>query len=101
MKQQTKDKIQELRSKGKSIREIHKELGIAECLVQYYYNNDARKKRIRKAVDYFKSLPIERKKIAYSKRKDYLREYMRKRYNEDEVFRNKIKERSRLWKRKE
>jgi hypothetical protein len=87
--------LNELKQSGKKIREIAKQLKISESLCAYYFNEDKRKDRIKKSVDYFKGLSRERKKKIYDSRKEYLRIYMKKKYNSDPIFKAKQQERAR------
>lgn len=91
MKQQIIDKIHKLKLEGVKNSEIGRKLNLSRGTIHYYLN---RKDRIQKAVNYFKNLPREKKKEIYKKRKIYLREYSRNRYNKDKVFREKMIRRS-------
>ena len=100
MKQETKDKIQELKGQGKTVREIHKELNLPESTVQYHYDDKRRKNRIKGVIEYFRNLPQERKSEIYKRRKEYITKYVRKKYRTNEAYRIKTIERVKKWKSK-
>ena len=60
----------------------------------YYCDEEYRQKKIKESLDYFKSLPLEKRKILYQKRKGYIGTYIRERYRNDKAFRNKMKKRA-------
>jgi len=76
------DSILHLREEGLSYKKIGEKLGLPPSTVRYYCNYD-REKEVRKKY---------RLKIPEEKRRKYIREYMRKRYNRDEGFRKRLKE---------
>lgn len=86
------EKILYLHKKGYKQKEIAHLLKIEKRKVHYIIN---RKKIISRQIEYFKNLPIEKKKEVYRKRLPYLKRYMKKRYHEDEEFRKKVLERNR------
>jgi len=91
-------RIKELREQGKILREISKELNVAQSTVAYwcgykdYYRNKRRER--------YHSLTKEQKRELFEKQKVYQREYRKKRYHEDEDFREKLKKRAREWNRR-
>jgi predicted transcriptional regulator len=94
------EQIRKLNSEGKNQREIAKELGIWQSRVSYWISEDVRKNRSISAMKRFNRLTEQQKKACYLSRRDYNKKYMSRRYREDEKFRNTIKERSKIWKRK-
>ena len=94
------EKIRELKSKGLTHLAIAKELGINTSTVFYWLSEENRRKVIEKIKSRFRILSPESKKIIFNSRREYQKNYCFKRYKEDEAFRAKVKERSRLWKRK-
>lgn len=96
----TKQQIEQIKSYvGKTQNEIALLMGIKQGLVSYWRGNGQREKRIQKAKERFKNLSPEQKKKIYESRKDYIREYCKKRYNEDEIYRYKQRVRAKIWKR--
>jgi predicted transcriptional regulator len=94
----TKEQIERmkvLKAAGIKQNAIALELGITQGVVSYYIGNGTREKRIKSSIERFKGLSQENKKKVYQSRKEYIRNYMRNRYKNDSVFREKIKERNR------
>lgn len=78
--------IIDLWNKGMKKVVIAKTLGFTWGTVDYYIN---KKDRISRRTEWFRKKPLEERRNYYKKRKKYIREYFRKRYNEDEEFRKK------------
>jgi hypothetical protein len=97
MEQDKINKIKQLHNEGKKCCDIAKELQISIPTVYYYLDEDFRKRRLQGNVNWFKNLPIERRRVYYKQRVPYLREYKVKRYKADEEYRNKEVERIKLW----
>lgn len=76
------DSILSLREKGLSYKKIGEKLGLPPSTVRYYCNYD-KEKEFRKR---------HRLKIPQEKRREYIREYMRKRYSKDRDFRRRLRE---------
>jgi len=91
-----KTQILELKEKGLSNNKIAIELKVSSSTVAYHVNPEARRKQIERSIKNHKiKTPEERSKYSISRR-EYNKNYMKKRYAEDEVFREKQKERARL-----
>ena len=90
--------IKALRANGMKQKEIASRLGISQRAISYWTNEVNRSNSIKRARINFNRLTEEDKRKIYAGRREYNRLYMNKRYKEDEEFRNKIKERSRIWK---
>ena len=95
MKQETINQIRYLREQGKKYNEISKIVGYSIGTIQYWLNEDYKKDKIRKQVERFRNMPLEKRKEVYKKRLPYIRSYLKKKYKEDENYRNKERERSR------
>lgn len=95
-----KERLFKLKEEGKKQVEIANELGISVQLVNYWFNPEIRKKRIENAKLYFSKKPKLEKTKIYKSRNEYFREYIRKKYQEDPIFREKQKERCKLNQRK-
>ena len=89
MEQNKIDKLKQLFADGKKKVEIAKELGIARSTVHYYLDEDYKKLKLKQSVEWFKKLPLERRRTYYAKRLPYMTKYQREHYQKDEVFRNK------------
>jgi len=88
-KEQIKD-IRKLDANGKKQVEIAKLLGCSQSIVNYWLkNDDERKELIDSQVQYFRSLPVEKKKEIYKRRGKYIKDYLRNKYQTNEVFRKK------------
>ena len=85
--------IKKLYDEGKKKIEIAKQLSINRSTVYYYLNDGFKEKRLKKSSDWFKNLPLEVRRIYYKKRLPYMTKYQREHYKNDEVFRNKQKDR--------
>lgn len=92
-----KEQIQQLKKEGKNQITISKELNLPYSTVRYYYNEDARLKHIEHVKLMQKEKPQKRNKV---KGREYQRKYHNKRYKEDEVYREKLKEANRINQRK-
>jgi transcriptional regulator with XRE-family HTH domain len=82
-------KMKELRKQGLTTYEIAEKLGVAQMTVLYHLNPKYRKKTILRSK---KEYELKGKS---SIDKEYIREYLKKRYSENEEFREKVKERLR------
>lgn len=89
-------KIRELSEEGHTQMEIAKIIGVAQKTVCYWlFNEDKRKEISHKTVEAFRKKSQKEKSKIYKSRLEYLRSYRRKRYHNDEVFREKEKKRVR------
>ncbi|MBU0959172.1 MAG: hypothetical protein KKB31_04460 [Nanoarchaeota archaeon] len=84
-------KMRQLRKRGYSYKYIASSLKVNYCTVLYHLNEKHRE-RVKKFGRLRKYTP---------ERKEYFREYMNTRYKKDPKFREKIKKRSRSYKRKQ
>ena len=80
------EEIKRLSESGDSIRSIAKLFQVSHSTISYHLNKEAARKTRRR---WWNNLTKERRKEYYDKRKPYLAKYMKKRYNEDEEFREK------------
>jgi len=96
----TKEQIEEIKLlKGKkSSFEIAKDFGVSQSAIIYWSSN--REKSIQRAKEYTKNLSKEKKKELYDMQREYQKVYRKNRYKIDQEFREKIKERSREYKRR-
>jgi len=81
-----KEQIRKLHKEGIKPREIAKKLNLNIETIYYYSNEETRKRRIQQTVDSFKRKTLEERQKVYKKRLPYLKEYQRRRYNEDIDF---------------
>lgn len=90
--------IEELRTKGVKVREIAIRFNINPSTVTYHLNKEKELKRKR---EWWNKKSKEEKQQIYKKNLPYLRNYQKRRYNSDEKFKEKNKQRSRdYYKRK-
>ena len=95
------NKIRKLKEEGLKPRQIAIIVGIKPRQVYYWsLTEDERKKKAQDSVEKFRNLPKEKKKEIYKKRYSYLKNYIRKRYHEDPIFREKQKVRARRYSKK-
>ena len=95
MNEETINQIRIQINQGKKVTEIARDLKISTTSVYYYTNDEARQKRIKQSVDYFKGLSKEKKTNIYKKRNDYVRNWLNNKYKTDKDFREKVLERKR------
>ena len=99
----TKEQIELMRkmySQGKTQMELAKELKIPQSKVSYWVGKKTRETSIKNAKERFNRLTPKQKREYYQSRREYNRIYMNNRYRNDPDFKNKIRERSKIWKRK-
>jgi IS30 family transposase len=90
-----KDKIAILKQEGKSNREIAVLLGTTLQTIRYWSDSAMRNKAILSSRKWLLNKPLEQRRVIYNKRKDYFKKYIFERYHNDEVFREKHKQRCR------
>lgn len=95
-----KNKIILLKQEKKTHREIAKMLDLKESTIGYWINPETRKKHIESAKKYFSRKSQEEKKKYYQSRKEYIKIYSHNKYVNDPIFRDKQKERAKLYNRK-
>ena len=98
MKQEIKDKIFELKEMGLSTYQISEQLKIPQTTVSYWTSD--REKTINRVKKKYKSLSKEEKRRIYEKNYPYLKNYLRERYKNDPIFREKQIERVKRYKEK-
>lgn len=85
------EELRDLRGTGKTQSEIAKFIGISQKSVHYWLLEEKeRKELIKKQIKNFMSKPLSERQKVYKRRLPYLRNYMKRRYNEDEEFRFKV-----------
>lgn len=80
-------KMREMRGNGMSYRNIGRTMELSENAVIYHLDPKQRKKIIRGAEKSYEKMTPEQRKEKSRKHVPYMREYLRKRYNEDGPFR--------------
>jgi len=84
------NKIRNLNNEGLKQMEIANQLGISQKTVSYWLSDENKRKEIiQKACKAFKSKSLSERQRIYKRRLPYLRNYQRKRYNEDKEFRER------------
>ena len=87
-----KESMKKLRKEGMTYKKIAETLGLAESTIQYHINPEYKKKQVERMVKYNKG---------WAGKKEYQKNYRRKRYEEDSEFRERLKKHSReYWRRK-
>ena len=79
--------MKKMKEDGLSYRNIGKTMRLSENTVIYHLDPKQRKKIIRGAEKSYEKMTLEQRKEKTKKHIPYVREYLRKRYNEDEIFR--------------
>lgn len=100
----TKQEIEEIKKgyeEGKKQSELAIEFGVSQPTINYWIGDELkRQNKIKKIYEnYSKKSPEEKREIRLKKR-DYMREYINKRYKNDKEFREKWLERSRNYQTK-
>jgi hypothetical protein len=96
-----KDLIKERISQGKNYVEIGNELKLYPSTIRYWANEENRKLISSQTYERFKKKSKEERKKIYERQKEYRKDYFKSRYNNDPIFREKVKERNRdNWRRK-
>ena len=94
------ENIKELSNKGIKQEDIAKEVGTTQSMVSYYSSEETRKNRIESSTKRFNSLSKEEKHKIYVSRRNYNKEYNKRKYNSDSLYRKKIIERVIKWRKK-
>lgn len=92
MRKLTKEQVEEiksLREEGKKTLELAKLFKVSQTTIQYWVSEKTNTKVKKRATDWFKKKSLKEKKTIYEKRRSYLREYFKRRYNQDPIFRKK------------
>ena len=95
-----KEQIRKLHKEGMKLREIARKLNLNVSTISYHANEETRKRRIQQTVDSFKRKTLEERRKVYKKRLPYLREYQKRRYNEDIDFKTNKQKNSREYYKK-
>jgi transposase-like protein len=92
MKKLTKEQVAEiikLKSEGISVQELAIKFNVAKQTILYWTDENYKKLSKDGSIRRFKELSTEKKKEIYDKKKEYMKNYMKIRYNSDPVFRQK------------
>ena len=81
--------MNKLFKEGKNFSQIAKEVGLVKSTVIYHLVPETREKDLKRQVEYFRNLPPKKKREIYLSRKDYVNEWLKKKYKEDKEFREK------------
>ena len=96
----TKKQVEDLKNDFKNevtVTQLALKYNISKGLVCYHTNEDFNKRAKERSIKSFKNKSPEQKKQLYLSRKDYIKNYMRTRYNSDPKFRESILQRSRAY----
>jgi len=91
------NQIIQLSKEGLNHKQIAKQLGISEGKVTYWLNENSRIRMKEKSKRYYYSMSKQERKDLLEKRKEYMRNYFKTRYNSDEKFRESIRQRQRIY----
>ena len=101
MKKLTKEKVEEIRNmynNGMTQLEISQSMGVSQRTIGYWLSTDEKRLKFKKHVaKMFKSKPMDEKREIYRRRLPYIREYLKRKYSDNEIFREKEKERARKY----
>ena len=96
------ERIRELKALGKTQNEIASILSLTQSRVCYWLSSDEKRKEIsQRNIKRFMNKSLNERRIAYLKRNDYMKSYMKQRYSSDPIFRQKAIERSKAQLKKE
>lgn len=85
------EEIKKLRLEGRTILSIARQFNVAQLTIIYWTNDETRKKIIDKSKNIWNKKTPEEKKQEFQNRKEYMRNYMRNKYQNNQEFRNKEK----------
>ena len=86
------EEIRDLKNSGKTQQQIATFIGISQKSVSYWLMEEKeRKDLIKKQVNRFRDKPLKERQLIYKHRLPYIKTWRKKKYAEDEVFREKIK----------
>lgn len=89
-----KETIKLIRKKvkdGMKYREIARELKLSVTTIIYHTSKENKIRRVNQSKEYFNKLPEEKKQRIYKERKDYINNYLKDKYKNDEEYREKKK----------
>lgn len=92
--------MKKLSKEGAKIREIAIKLKVSPSTVCYHVSKGMREKRIGQAVELFRNKTLEQRRKVYKRRAEYVKNYQRKKYNEDKIYKRKKQNLSREYYRK-
>lgn len=89
----SKEQINQIKEliKEKSNKEVAEIIGCSINQVVYWTNDEQRSKCIERAKKSFNNKTSEQKKLIYEKQKPYQKKYYHDKYNNDPIFREKVK----------
>lgn len=93
------EKIKEMKAEGISEYVIADKFKVNQRTINYHTNEQSKKNTIQAAIKRFKNLPFKKRQEIYQKRKEYQREYRKRRYHNDPKFREKLKKTSKNYKK--
>jgi len=99
MNKLTKEQIEEIKERygiESTLQKLAEEYEVSVSTISYHINKDKHKEKYKR---YWINMPIEKRKKAFDRIKNYQREYRRNRYQNDEEYRNKQREYQRNYKR--
>jgi len=94
------EEMKKLREEGMLLKDIGKIYKINQTSVRYHVVPGVKERTTKRVIDRFRSLPKEERQKSYKMRREYMKNYMHKRYHEDEEFRERIKGHAKRWKNK-
>lgn len=86
-----KEQILKLSKEGKKVKEIALELNIWESQVRYHLNPEYRNKAVSYSINYKRNWSKAQREKFNQSRREYNRNYMKRRYAEDLEFRERTK----------
>lgn len=100
LNQEKINKIKELKEKGLSHKKVAEELSISIQTVNYHINPKTKEYSINKSKEFYKKLPLEKKRELAEKHRPYQRIYQKNKYHTNELFRNKMIEANKISQKK-
>ena len=93
------EEIIKLYSEGMGMIELAAKFGVSQPTISYHVNPKVREKTKRRTIEDFKKLSLEERRVIYARRKEYLKNWLKKKYNSDPEWREKMKTKSRDYQR--
>lgn len=96
----TPEQISEIRNSTKKVKELASLFNVSSSLILYHQSPDYRNKSQERQRKYRSKLTKEQKHKINVDRRDYMKNYMKRRYTTDEVFRKKAIQRAIRYKKR-
>jgi transposase len=87
--EEQKIEIEKLRNEGKTIKQIAKQFNVAVLTIQYHLSKKLRDRLREYGRERYRQMSPEQKKVYFEKKREYLKNYQRNKYHNNEEYRKK------------